>query len=166
MDLTIEEIDSSIEDALAKHREDYQEYNERKRGRGRKCLESLLKDLEEDEQILTIILHNYERIAKHSNLSLKLCEDGNRVLNCIRSTYRVKWTILYYCFEAFIGSILMMFGFWNFGYPLNLIAVLKIQFAFLAISTIILLMLMFSLWHPRIKSNCTVCTTLCGYGWI
>ena len=52
----------------------------------------------------------------------------------IRSTYRVKLSIFWFCFEAIIGMILIPLGFPTHGYLLNSIAILKILFAFLELS--------------------------------
>ena len=124
----VEDIRDSVEESLANNRETMDEYRERLRNRGDGRKE------EADLRLLIIIEENYNRILNHWKLAFQAEDDLERLERCIKSTYRVKSSLFWFCFEAVIGTIFMLIGLPILGYLHNLMAVLKIQFAFLELS--------------------------------
>ena len=131
VDDQVELIDESLDESEAKYKEAVDEYYKEIRNRidERKC-----NDFDAEMRLWKTIEENYERIMKHRTLKLQAEDDFGRLELCIKSTYRVKFSLFWFCFEAMIGTIFMLIGLSIPGYLHNLMAVLKIPFAFLELS--------------------------------
>lgn len=125
VDDQVELIDDSLDESEAKYKEAVDEYQLEIRHRS---------DFEAEMRLWKTIEENYERIMEHRKLVLQAEDDLERLELCIKSTYRVKFSLFWFCFEAMIGTIFMLIGLSIPGYLHNLMAVLKIPFAFLELS--------------------------------
>ena len=125
VDDQVELIDDSLDESEAKYKEAVDEYHKEIRHRN---------DFDAEMRLWKTIEENYERILKHRKLVLQAKDDLERLELCIISTYRVKFSLFWFCFEAMIGTIFMLTGLSILGYLHNLMAVLKIPFAFLELS--------------------------------
>ena len=125
VDDQVELIDDSLDESEAKYKEAVDEYQLEIRHRS---------DFEAEMRLWKTIEENYERIMKHRKLVLQAEDDLERLELCIKSTYRVKFSLFWFCFEAILGTIFMLIGPPILGYLHNLMAVLKIPFAFLELS--------------------------------
>ena len=131
VDDQVELIDDSLDESEAKYKEAVDEYYKEIRNRidERKC-----NDFDAEMRLWKSIEENYDRIMKHRKLVLQAEDDLERLELCIKSTYRVKFSLFWFCFEAILGTIFMLIGPPILGYLHNLMAVLKIPFAFLELS--------------------------------
>ena len=136
VDDQVEDINDSIEDSSAQIQDTCREFIEKLRMDQRKDYD--LGDFEAyiayKKDILLAIEENVARMLKHQKLASQIENDLTRLELFIRSIYRVKLSMFWFCFEAIIGMILIPLGFPIHGYLLNLIAILKILFAFLELS--------------------------------
>ena len=136
VDDQVEDINDSIEDSSAQIQDTCREFIEKLRMDQRKDYD--LGDFEAyiayKKDILLAIEENVARMLKHQKLASQIENDLTRLELFIRSIYRVKLSMFWFCFEAIIGMILIPLGFPTHGYLLNLIAILKILFAFLELS--------------------------------
>merc|ERR1712062_265320 len=130
VDDQVEIIADSIEKSLTHDVMIIDEFYEKLRMDERKGL----YDCKLYKSILDTLEENDARILKHQKLASQMENDLIRLELSIRSTYRVKLSIFWFCFEAIIGMILIPLGFPTHGYLLNSIAILKILFAFLELS--------------------------------
>ena len=126
VDDQVELIDKSLDESEAKYKEAVDEYHKEIRHRNDFDAEMRLWKSTFEE--------NYDRIVKQRKLVLQAKDDLERLEFCIISTYRVKFSLFWFCFEAMIGTIFMLTGLSIPGYLHNLMAVLKIPFAFLELS--------------------------------
>ena len=148
VDDQVENIEDSIEKSLTHNNKIIDDFNEKLRmdGRiGRIFVNDrgqlsndfadfeliLILNCETYKSILNTLEENQARILKHQKLASQIENDKTRLEFGIISTYRVKLSIFLFCFEAIIGMILIPLV---TGYLLNLIAILKILFAFLELS--------------------------------
>ena len=125
VDDQVELIDESLDESEAKYKEAVDEYHKEIRHRN---------DFDAEMRLWKTIEENYERIMEHRKLVLQAEDDLERLELCIKSTYRVKFSLFWFCFEAILGTIFMLIGPPILGYLHNLMAVLKIPFAFLELS--------------------------------
>ena len=131
VDDQVEDIADSIEKSMTQNSKMVDEFNEKLRMDGRNGCNL---NCETYKSILDTLQENQARILKHQKLASQMENDLPRLELSIRSTYRVKLSIFWFCFEAIIGMILIPLGFPTHGYLLNSIAILKILFAFLELS--------------------------------
>ena len=94
------------------------------------CLHEKELWLDEKESLLETIKQNIQRMKKWNQWTFQALDDASRLEMYIKSKYRVKWYLFYYCLLALIGSISLIRGNLS-GYFLNLMAVLKLAFALL-----------------------------------
>ena len=128
VDDQVENIEDSIEKSLTHNNKIIDDFNEKLRMDGRNGCNL---NCETYKSILDTLQENQARILKHQKLASQMENDLPRLELSIRSTYRVKLSIFLFCFEAIFGMILIPLV---TGYLLNLIAILKILFAFLELS--------------------------------
>ena len=146
VDDQVENIEDSIEKSLTHNNKIIDDFNEKLRmdGRiGRIFVNDrgqlsndfadfdTIRNCETYKSILNTLEENQARILKHQKLASQIENDKTRLEFGIISTYRVKLSIFLFCFEAIFGMILIPLV---TGYLLNLIAILKILFAFLELS--------------------------------
>ena len=128
VDEQVEDIADSIEKSMTQNSKMVDEFNEKLRMDGRNGCNL---NCETYKSILNTLEENQARILKHQKLASQIENDKTRLEFGIISTYRVKLSIFLFCFEAIFGMILIPLV---TGYLLNLIAILKILFAFLELS--------------------------------
>ena len=131
VDDQVENIADSIEKGITQNSKMIDDFNEKLRMDGRNGCNL---NCETYKSILDTLQENQARILKHQKLASQMENNLTRLELSIRSTYRVKLSIFWFCFEAIIGMILIPLGFPTHGYLLNSIAILKILFAFLELS--------------------------------